>query len=541
MYYRYKFNIFALKYDIIDPEIQNIMKTAVYFTFFLLVFFSSCDPEIQKPQSIEKLVFTGYVQKGPFINGSTVTIMELDENLTQTGRSYLTSVNAQTGSFEQQNISLSTGFVILKADGYYFNEVTGELSGSQLSLYAISDISKLDGANLNVLTHLEKSRVEYLVEQEKLSFNEAKKQAQTEVLNIFNLSISDDKSFESLSIDQQGESNAILLAVSCILQGSLTTAQLSELMADITSDIRMDGVLDNESTGSKLIDNARLLNLPKIRQNLLKKYADLGVSSPIIPDFESQVEQFITTSDFKPVKLISYPPTGNHGLNLLHDTVKTFTPGQIYSMKAVLPQGTSLRVVLKGSNSLMWGYGAIPAPVNWNASTFDYVNIRQEFNVVEADKTNDILLMVSQGSSGGYLKIDVYENGATVPTRSKTLGYGAPPLPSITYATEYLYGKNILNDSTKSLTLGIPYSFHAYQPIGGSSVKIRLSGGTWNISDNLAWLPVTYDPINKSQEFIHGEMPENDLKIIFTEKATIRIDYFENKSVITRTRYLPVE
>ena len=47
---------------------------------------------------------------------------------------------------------------------------------------------------------------------------------------------------EYLDISQPGDKNAILLAISVILQGYLSVAELSELLANITTDIREDGL-----------------------------------------------------------------------------------------------------------------------------------------------------------------------------------------------------------------------------------------------------------------------------------------------------------
>lgn len=354
------------------------MKTKL-FSFLLLGLFLllvSCETVVNKPvEPLKKEIFSGYVQKGPFINGSSVAISELDATLNQTGRSYSTTVADNSGSFEQKKIELVSNYVQLKADGYYFNEVTGESSTGQLTMYALADVSVVNSANVNVLTHLEKSRVEYLVQQKGLAFAAAKKQAQEEVLKIFNLTLPVDSTSESLNLSGTGENNAILLAVSCILQGPLSTADMSQLMANISTDIKTDGTLDNASVGSTLIDNARLISLPSVRQHLEKKYTDLGMANVIIPDFESKVQEFISKTTYTPSKLITYPNKGISGPNILSDSVTsiesfdhTSSTHIFYSMTANLPVGTSLRILLKGSR---WYYQGVPAPVNWAVGTYD--------------------------------------------------------------------------------------------------------------------------------------------------------------------------
>ena len=71
-------------------------------------------------------MFTGYAQKGPFINGSAVLITELDSLFNQTGRSYSLTIADNSGKFEQKEMVLASNYVQVKVDGYYYNEVRGE-------------------------------------------------------------------------------------------------------------------------------------------------------------------------------------------------------------------------------------------------------------------------------------------------------------------------------------------------------------------------------------------------------------------------------
>ena len=61
---------------------------------------------------------------------------------------------------------------------------------------------------------------------------------------------------ESLDITQNNEGNAVLLAMSVILQGYRSTAEFSELLANMITDISHTGTVQT-MYGSKLIDDAR--------------------------------------------------------------------------------------------------------------------------------------------------------------------------------------------------------------------------------------------------------------------------------------------
>ena len=382
-----------------------LLTVAAFFCF-------SCD-KTENPK-IKKDRFTGYAQKGPFINGSSVLISELDNQLDQTGRTYSSRIMDDWGSFEQKNIELISNFVQLKVDGYYFNEVTGESSVGQVSLYALSDVSNVNSVNVNVLTHLERARAEYLVKEERLSFEEAKLQARKEVLAIFYLELPEETSFESLNLTN----NAVLLAISCILQGHQTTAEMTELMANISNDIRTDGVLDNTDLGVQLATNAKWLVLPAIRQNLEKKYAALN-EGVTIPDFESCIQQFLSKTPYEPKSLILYPEMGNYGPNILSDKVTSVkkwlpytesSPDYDYSIRAETSKGIELKIVIKGGD-LGIGLGE-----NWRVKYQE-----KELVVIETGRSSDVLLNVACIHPADYFIIEFYENGSTEPTRTKRL------------------------------------------------------------------------------------------------------------------------
>ena len=219
----------------------------MFSSFFLL----SCQDDEEVTQQKQSVSIEGYVQKGPFINGTAITVSELDQKLVATGKNFTTQIIDNKGSFSLKDITLQSDFVQLIAEGFYFDEVRGEKSAAQLTLFALADVSNVNSVNVNLLSHLEKDRVIYLMQEEELSFSTAKQQAQQEILAIFGIEKADMAASELLDISQDGDDNAILLAISAILQGWQSVAELSELLANIITDIREDGVLNSESTREK--------------------------------------------------------------------------------------------------------------------------------------------------------------------------------------------------------------------------------------------------------------------------------------------------
>jgi hypothetical protein len=139
----------------------------------------------------------------------------------------------------------------------------------------------------------------------------------------------------------------MLLAISTILQGQRTPGELTELLSNIGTDIRKDGILTSSGSGSALMNAAVLLNLTMVRSNLSRRYEALGMTA-LVGDFEKYVRAFINSKKYPFTDVISYPTTGASGPNLLDPSTTTFPFGYsgVGAISANLPRGTSLLVVL---------------------------------------------------------------------------------------------------------------------------------------------------------------------------------------------------
>lgn len=285
-----------------------------------------------------------------------------------------------------------------------------------MTLYAISDITDKSTVNVNILSNLEQSRIEYLITTGK-SFTAAKKQAEQEILTIFSITKADISDFESLNISEDGENNAILLALSVILQGYRTESELSDLLANISSDIREDGILNNAAIGSLLINDARLLNFVQIRNNIENRYANLGMTVTI-PDFENYIQSFIDNTTFQATNKIVYPEFSNYGENILFGDKVNFSPGFfVSSLSAELPKGTSLKIIIKGG---LWGYRGMPnGPINWTITTYNETKQEQSFTATESGKNCDLSIQFESGTH----TIEYYENNSIIPTKTKIFTY----------------------------------------------------------------------------------------------------------------------
>lgn len=400
----------------VKTTVMSSLKNIItLFIVAMLVF--ACEKGSNSPDEDRVVELTGYVQKGPYNNGTSIQISELTEDLIQTGKTFSSQIIDNTGTFELRSLQLSSDFVKLQANGFYFNEVRGENSVAQLTLHAISDLTDKTNLNINVLSHLEKPRVEYLLSEGK-SFEEAKKQAQMEILSVFEIEKPDIAFSEQLDISQNGEDNGILLAVSVILQGYRNVSELSELMANIITDMHQDGTLDTEELKTSLINHASILNLSDVRQNLETKYAQMNMEHNL-PDFETYVHQFIENTDFEITSLVTYPEFSDYGENILYEDKNTFQAGDNYSMAANIPLGGSLKIVLSGGK---WDFFVSPnGPVNWKVSTYNDTQNEQSFSSMESGKRSDLMIRFDRSQPQDSIMMYYYINGSKLPNNTKVL------------------------------------------------------------------------------------------------------------------------
>ena len=245
--------------------------------------------------SSSTVTLSGKVQKGPYVQGTEITVRELDSSMTPTGNTFTGTIDDNTGNFRVKG-TLTYKIVELSADGYYFNEVSGSLSNATLTLSALSDLTDSSSVNVNLMTHLEKKRVEYLMDSSKMTFAAAKTQAQTEILKIFNIENVTLGNSETLDISKSGDGNAALLAISAILQSNKTEAELTELLSTINTDIRTDGTMDSTITKATLVAAMEYVKplQSTIRSNIETRYNTLGLSVSI-PSFETYILKLDTT------------------------------------------------------------------------------------------------------------------------------------------------------------------------------------------------------------------------------------------------------
>lgn len=219
----------------------------------------------------------GKVEKGPFVRGTAIQMQPLDADLDETGESFTSTITDNEGTFTFGSKLLKSPYVKLSASGYYFNEVTGELSKGTLALNAVANLQNAADVNLNILSHLKYQRVMNLVAKDGKSFKEANNQAQEEVLKTFGLEKYAKTDVNHFSITSGTDEAAALIAVSSLILYNRSEAQITEYLSQLSEEFAEDG---NFSETTKLQIRKDMFSLesklPQIAENIKKRYQEMG-------------------------------------------------------------------------------------------------------------------------------------------------------------------------------------------------------------------------------------------------------------------------
>ena len=236
----------------------------------------------------------GYSQKGPFLKGSTVYLYELDngKSLKQTNGNFTSYIMNDKGYYKFTTRKVNP-YALVIVDGNYRNEVTGAVSAQTIRLKALSDVRKHHkGANVNILTHLEYERVYYLVTKMDYDFDEAKQKAQEEVFRAFNIVLESNEDAETLDIFGKTDADAALLALSIMLQGDRSEAEMMALLTEISNALAEEGVWNDSSARAQVALWAAVADGQGRLDTFANHVKGWGLGDGTVPPFEKYVRNF---------------------------------------------------------------------------------------------------------------------------------------------------------------------------------------------------------------------------------------------------------
>ena len=243
----------------------------------------------------------GAVEKGPFLVGSLVVVALIDGEGNPSGEVFNTHTINDLGEFEL--VVHIPHYASLEASGYFYNELTGELSDSPITLQAFYEAEE-DGrqeAYINIFTHLAYGRVRtHLLTG--ADFRSAIRQAERALRR--NLGVGPatfdpgETGIEMNILGGDTDANAYLLAVSSVLaqaalleageDGSIDSA-LQELVNTLMGDLQDDGELSEEIQADLRAAEAALD--PVVVMDLLRvRLEELG-SDAEVPDIRRIIDR----------------------------------------------------------------------------------------------------------------------------------------------------------------------------------------------------------------------------------------------------------
>ena len=296
-------------------------------------------------------ILSGAVFKGSFLEGSLLNFYELDSNLYQTGKSYNATIEDNFGNYTLQAVGLENSIFRVVGDGFYWNEVLNENSDSRITLTGICKIDSNELVNVNVLTHLERPRFEYLYSQKGYSFDSAKREAVSDVLGVFGFKNTGITRAEKVGVAGIGNESKILLAISTLIQGFRTESEVTQLFNNIAEDIKTDGILSDSTIGNDIATHLYYMDTATMLSNFKTRYATKYASDTINTLDMSFIKRFQdSTSYTKDKELIEYPSEATllYGTkpNILNLDNVSFSYGSTYVLADIKRKGLFVKIEL---------------------------------------------------------------------------------------------------------------------------------------------------------------------------------------------------
>ncbi len=261
------------------------MKTIIGLLAAITLVLAGCGGggEVVNQTSTGFTVEGGVAQKGALLKGSHVWIDELNPfTYAPTGFTYDLLTKDNQGRFDSSAINFTRQHIQTFAEGYYFNEVTGQLANDSVLLQAQGDLILDRLVNVNLLTTLAGPRLVALVTDKTKpatyrNFAAARTQAQKEVLAAFWIYNSTDlmpggldassklipANFSELDLansQTNQAANQVLAALSALaVKGGVNGVGISQFIANFQQDLTDDGLINGSGGATSvrlLIDNA---------------------------------------------------------------------------------------------------------------------------------------------------------------------------------------------------------------------------------------------------------------------------------------------
>lgn len=259
------------------------MKKTLFFLACLatLIACSKDGGNEEKLQEHKTGYISGFAQKGYLVEGSQITAFAFNNEVEPTGESFPANIKGCLGGFSIMTGKTDAAYFELRAEGYYFDEVTGCITNSPIYLEAFAKSTDTN-VNLNIFTTIIKGRIKKLILSGK-NYDEAKTQAQVEFYKTVNLAGAD-IDFTQLDLTGGSDADAMLLLTTCAIQHGRTASELMRILQKTASEFEDNGTI-SEDTSKELFQPGQELDFRIVFKNLWNYYDQNGLSKETLPSY----------------------------------------------------------------------------------------------------------------------------------------------------------------------------------------------------------------------------------------------------------------
>jgi len=137
---------------------KKIFRNSVFALVVICLMLSGCGGGGASAGTATDYTLSGQFQKGPFAIGSSISVNEQDESVNPSGKVYNIQTTDDLGNFAVAT-SIKSHLVEIIGDGFYMDELTGQLSLSRIQLRAVADLKVNSTVTVNILTSLQGRRL----------------------------------------------------------------------------------------------------------------------------------------------------------------------------------------------------------------------------------------------------------------------------------------------------------------------------------------------------------------------------------------------
>ena len=229
-----------------------------------------------------------------FERGAVVQLYGLGDGraLRKSGVIFTNEVDYPKESYKFLGFELPSQYAVLDVEGRHINVFGHSYTYVPFSLRALVDLTGKTSANVNLLTELEFDRANYLVTHEGMTVKQAKKQAQSEVFEYFDIDSKDFDVSEHLNYFGESDADAAMFAVSVlVLLAEEKVGASNTFMQEFVTAIETTGKWsgnDADSKKARVADAMLEADMPFLRVVFEKRKG-----GKVIGNFEKYIENFI--------------------------------------------------------------------------------------------------------------------------------------------------------------------------------------------------------------------------------------------------------